>query len=106
MVITLAAVIAAYALLATHIVYMSTTIERHITMTGQAIIDQVTTQLGKVKEELLTTLADLNAQIAAAGVAEQIDTTALEAAAQALDDIVPDVPEVEADAPADEPPFA
>lgn len=59
-------------------------------MSTQDIINAVVTQLGKAKDELLTQIADLNAQIANAGVAEQVDTTALTAAAQALDDIVPD----------------
>jgi hypothetical protein len=59
-------------------------------MATQDIIDAVVAQLGKAKDELLTQIADLNAQIANAGVAEQVDTTALTAAAQALDDIVPD----------------
>lgn len=65
-------------------------IEGLIIMSTQDIINAVVTQLGKAKDELLTQIADLNAQIANAGVAEQVDTTALTAAAQALDDIVPD----------------
>lgn len=65
-------------------------IEGLINMATQDIINAVVAQLGKAKDELLTQIADLNAQIADAGVAEQVDTTALTAVAQALDDIVPD----------------
>lgn len=61
-------------------------------MSTQDTINAVVAQLGKAKDEILTQIADLNAQIEAAGVTEQVDTTALTAAAQALDDINPDAP--------------
>lgn len=61
-------------------------------MSTQETIDAVVTQLGKAKDEIVTEIGKLNEQIAAAGVTDQVDTTALTAAAQALDDIVPDAP--------------
>lgn len=69
----------------------TSTIGRHL-MATQDIIDAVVAQLAKAKDEILTKIADLNAQIEAAGVAEQVDTSALTAAAQALDDVVVDTP--------------
>lgn len=53
----------------------------------QDIIDRVTAQLGKAQTEITGAIDDLKAQIAA-GVTP--DLSALEAAAQALDDVVPD----------------
>lgn len=67
-------------------------------MATQDTINAVVAQLGKAKDEILTQIADLNAQIANAGVAEQVDTSALTAAAQALDDIVPDAAPADAGA--------
>lgn len=64
-------------------------IGRHL-MSTQEVIDAVAAQLAKAKDEILTKIADLNAQIAEAGVADQVDTSALTAVAQALDDVVPD----------------
>ena len=59
-------------------------------MSTQDTINAVVAQLGKAKDEILTEIADLNAKIITAGVADQVDTSALTAAAQALDNIVPD----------------
>ena len=59
---------------------------------AQDAVDAVVSQLGKAKDEVLGKIADLEAQVAAG---ETPDFTALKAAAQALDDVVPDVePEV------------
>ena len=86
-----------------HIDRVTHRIEGLITMSTQDTINAVVAQLGKAKDEILAQIADLNTQIANAGVAEQVDTSALTAAAQALDDIVPDAPEMPADTPADVP---
>jgi hypothetical protein len=70
--------------------YMTATIGR-LYMSTQESIDGIVAQLGKAKDELLTEIADVKAQLEAASVpAETVDLTALTAAAQALDDIVPD----------------
>jgi hypothetical protein len=61
-----------------------------ITLSTQDTINAVTAQLKKVKDELLAKIADLNVQIEDANVADVVDTSELTAAAQALDDIVPD----------------
>jgi seryl-tRNA synthetase len=85
-------------------------LERDI-MSTQETINAVVAQLNKVRLEvtdardaLMAKIADLNVQIADAGVAEVVDTSELTAAAQALDDIVPDavpdvVPDVAPEAP-------
>ena len=70
--------------------YLTATIGR-LYMSTQESIDGIVAQLGKAKDELLTEIADVKAQLQAASVpAETVDLTALTAAAQALDDIVPD----------------
>jgi len=70
--------------------YLTATIGR-LYMSTQESIDGIVAQLGKAKNELLTEIADVKAQLEAASVpAETVDLTALTAAAQALDDIVPD----------------
>lgn len=66
----------------------------------QDAVDQVAAQLAKAKAEIVAKIADLEAQVAAG---ETPDLTALKEAAQALDDVVLDVPDVP---PADEPPVA
>lgn len=53
----------------------------------QDAVNQITTQLGKAKNEILDKITDLETQIAAG---ETPDLTELKAAAQALDDVVPD----------------
>ena len=72
-------------------------------MSTQAAIDAVVQQLAKAKGEIVSKIADLNVQIEDAGVKDVVDTSELVAAAQALDDIVPDVPEVEEELPAEVP---
>lgn len=57
---------------------------------AQDVVDQITAQLDKVGGEITSKIADLEAQVAAG---EAPDFTALKAAAQKLDDIVPDAPE-------------
>jgi hypothetical protein len=70
-----------------------------IKMSVQDAVDAVVAQLSKAKGEIVTKLeaaqADLQAQVDAAGVADQVDLSALTAIAQQLDDIVPDSVEVE-----------
>ena len=56
----------------------------------QDAINAVVEQLVKAQREIVSRIADVQAQLDAAGVAEQIDLTSLTAAAQALDDVVPD----------------
>lgn len=55
----------------------------------QDAVDQITTQLDKAKTEILTEISNLEAQVAA-GEVPNLD--ALKAAAQSLDDVVPDAP--------------
>jgi uncharacterized protein YPO0396 len=70
--------------------FTTSAIGRHL-MTAQEDINAVVAQLGKAKDEIVAKIADVQAQLDAANVpAEQVDLTALNAAAQALDDIVPD----------------
>jgi hypothetical protein len=59
-------------------------------MSTQEAVDAVAAQLVKVKSEIVSKIADLNVQIEDAGVKDVVDTSELVAAAQALDDIVPD----------------
>ena len=61
-------------------------------MSTQEAVDKITAQIGKAQVELVNRIADVQAQLDAAGVAEQIDLSSLTAAAQALDDVVPDAP--------------
>jgi hypothetical protein len=84
--------------------------QEKIAMTIQDAVNTVTARLDKVYNEvtgqadsLRTVIADLQAQVEAAGVAEQVDLSALEAAAQKLDDIVADAP---VDVPVDDVPPA
>jgi hypothetical protein len=60
------------------------------TMSTQDAINAVTSQLVKAQREIVNRIAEVQAQLDAAGVAEQIDLSSLTAAAQALDDVVPD----------------
>ena len=55
----------------------------------QDAIDAIATQLVKAKDEIVSQIAGLEMQI---GSGVTPDLTALKAAAQALDDIVPDAP--------------
>jgi cell division protein FtsB len=72
-------------------------------MSTQDKVDALTAQVSKVytevqaaKEELVAQVAALEEQLANAGVAEQIDLTALSDAVQVLDDINPDADTPEA----------
>lgn len=65
-------------------------LEGQLMSEAQDTINAVVAQLGKAKDEVLSKIADLNVQIQDAGVADKVDLTELTAAAQALDDIVPD----------------
>lgn len=74
------------------IAYLTVTIER-LAMSTQESIDAIVVQLGKAKDEVVAKIADVQAQLDAAAVpAEVVDLSALSAAAQALDDVVPDAP--------------
>ena len=64
----------------------------------QDSINAITAQLVKAKAEIIAKLADVQAQVDAAGVADQVDLGPLTDIAQALDDVVAD-PEAPADAP-------
>lgn len=80
--------------------YAVSSLGRHL-MATQDTINAVVAQLGKAKDEILAKIADLNVQIADAGVEDVVDTSELTAVAQALDDIVPDAPEVVEELPAE-----
>jgi len=71
----------------------------------QDVINAITDQLVKAQREIVSRIADVQAQLDAAGVApDQVDLSSLTAAAQALDDVVPDAPaEVPVDVPAEDP---
>ena len=75
--------------------------ERITHMSSAETIAAVVTKLDKARGEIVGLVSALREQIAAGVPAEQLDLTALEAAAQALDDIVPD--EAPAVDPATEP---
>ena len=74
-----------------------------ITMSTQDAVNAVVAQLGKAKGEIVAKIVDLQNQIDAGVPAEQLDLTDLTAAAQALDDVVPDAAEAPADVPVDAP---
>ena len=61
-------------------------------MSAQDAVNVIVAQLDKAKTEIVGKVADLQAQIDNGVPAEQLDLSALVAAAQALDDIVPDAP--------------
>ena len=74
----------------TYLIYASTTLERTV-MSLQETVDNLTEELARAYGEIKAEIAQLQAQVEAAGVAEQVDFTALQAAADALDGIVPDI---------------
>lgn len=84
--------------IAEHINRMTHSIKGLITVSTQDTINAIVAQLGKAAQEIQAKIADLNVQIENAGVADQVNLDELTAAAQALDDIVPD-------AVTNEPPF-
>ena len=61
-----------------------------IIVSTQDAINAITAQLVKAQGEIVNRIADVQAQLEAAGVAEQVDLSSLTAAAQALDDVVAD----------------
>jgi len=74
--------------------YLTITIGR-LDMSTQESIDALVVVLARAKEEIVSELATVQAQLSAANVpAEVVNLDALNAAAQALDDIVPDAPPV------------
>lgn len=87
-------------------IYQTTTIGRQLMATQQEV-DALTAQVIKIGDEVKTAhavlvaeLADVKAQLAAAGSADKVDLTGLTAAIQNVDDINPD-PVV--DVPVEEP---
>lgn len=78
-------------------------LRRVITMSVQDAVNAITGTLRKAQAEIVAKIADVQAQLDAAGVAEDIDLSELTAAAQALDDVVPDAPAPTDDVPADVP---
>jgi len=60
-------------------------------MSLQETVDNLTEELARAYGEIKAEIAQLQAQVEAAGVAEQVDFSALQAAADALDGIVPDI---------------
>lgn len=58
--------------------------------TVQDAVNALTDQLRKAHTEIVDKLADVQAQVDAAGVTDQVDLSGLAEVAQALDDIVPD----------------
>jgi hypothetical protein len=90
---------------------IQSTLGKH--MATQQQVDAVVAQLVKSREEILAAQRGLFDQIAAvqaqldAAEVETVDLSALSAAAQALDDIVPDpVEEPVVEEPVDEPPVS
>lgn len=81
--------LAAVLLIQSFTLFAVSSLGRHL-MSTQASIDAVVATLAKAKSEIVAKIADLNVQIEDAGVADVVDTSELVAAAQALDDIVPD----------------
>ena len=59
-------------------------------MSLQETVDQLTEKLAIAYGEIVTEIGKLEAQVDAAGVAEQVDFSALQKAADMLDGIVPD----------------
>ena len=75
--------------------YLINAFGRFTVLQGQSLqqaVDNITAQIGKAQVELVNRIAEVQAQLDAAGVGEDIDLSSLTAAAQALDDVVPDAP--------------
>ena len=77
------------ALLVMHTIDALDKLRERIVSTQDAI-NAVVEQLVKAQREIVNRIADVQAQLDAAGVAEQVDLSSLTAAAQALDDVVAD----------------
>lgn len=73
-------------------------LEGFIMSQQQDTVNALVDQLRKSQTEIVAQLARAQAQIDAAGVADQVDLSTLVSAVQAIDDIVPDAP---ADPPVD-----
>ena len=72
------------------IIYIHTNTER-LLMSLQETVDQITEELARAYGEIKAEIAQVQAQLDAASVpAEQVDLSALQAAADLLDGIVPD----------------
>ncbi len=56
----------------------------------QSVVDAVVAQLTKVRDEIVSKLDEVETQVVAAGVEDQVDLSGLQAIADALDAIVPD----------------
>lgn len=69
-------------------------LDRKVDMSTQYVVDKIVAQLAKAKDEIVAKLesatSDVQSQLVEAGVADQVDLSALAAIAQQLDDIVPD----------------
>lgn len=76
-------------------------LERFTMSAAQDALNAAVAQVRKGTQEVVAKIADLQAQVDAGVPSEELDLSGLAEAAQALDDIVPDVP---AEVPADEPP--
>lgn len=77
-------------------------------MSTQSLVDTLIAQVEKIytevtvaRDTLTAQLADVQAQLAAAGATEKVDLSALQSAIQALDDINPDPVDEPADDDAD-----
>ena len=91
MTITIAVIAAlTVGLLSMHTIDALDQLRKAVLMSTQEAIDAITEQLVKAQREIVSRIADVQAQLDAAGVAEQIDLSSLTSAAQALDDVVPD----------------
>lgn len=78
------------ALLVMHNIDAIDKLREKIMSAQQQTVDAIVAQLGKAKAEIIAKLTDVQAQLDAAGVAEQVDLGPLVDIAQALDDVVPD----------------
>lgn len=79
------------ALLVAHTVDAIDKLREHI-MSAADTIAAVVAQLDKARLEILARISELQDQVAAGVPSEELDLTALTAAAEALDNIVPDAP--------------
>ena len=86
-----------------HIDRQAQSLKGVLVSSAQDAVNAVTAQLVKAQREIVSRIAEVQAQLDAAGLAEQIDLSSLTAAAQALDDVVADelVEEVVIEEPAD-----
>lgn len=68
-------------------------LERFVMSATQDAVNVIVGQLEKARGEIVDRIAEVQAQVDDAGVADQVDLTALTEVAQSLDDIVPDAVE-------------